>query len=133
MESRPIFSHSMSSLSSSVQDEFSDKSTKKLSSSVGSAGILACIKKRHVLTIYAFFGFFFAYAMRANLSVAIVDMSKSEAKADEMNVLAEDNLTKPIIRQSPEWSPILQGYVLSSFFYGYIFTQLPAGTKNNFL
>ncbi len=34
------------------------------------------IKKRHVLAIYTFFGFLFAYSFRASLSVAIVDMAK---------------------------------------------------------
>lgn len=32
--------------------------------------------KRYVLAIFAFFGFFFAYILRANLSVAIVQMSR---------------------------------------------------------
>jgi hypothetical protein len=33
------------------------------------------LPKRHVLALYGFFGFFFAYSLRANLSVAIVQMS----------------------------------------------------------
>ena len=41
------------------------------------------IKKRHVLAIYAFFGYFVAYALRANLSVAIVDMSKTNLNTME--------------------------------------------------
>ena len=30
-----------------------------------------------------------------------------------------------------KWSTSLQGYILSSFFYGYIFTQLPGGFLSN--
>jgi ACS family sodium-dependent inorganic phosphate cotransporter len=81
--------------------------------------LVCCIKKRHILTIYAFFGFLFAYALRANLSIAIVDMVK-------VNTINNDTISNI----NNEWSPKLQGYILSSFFYGYIITQLPAG---NFL
>ena len=75
---------------------------------------LASIKKRHILTVFAFFGFLFAYALRANLSIAIIDMAKINSKSNSNGTL-------------DEWSPALKGYVLSSFFYGYIVTQLPAG------
>lgn len=73
---------------------------------------ITTFKTRHILTVYAFFGFFFAYSMRAQLSVAIVEMTKHSRK----------NITNTTV----EWSPLLQGYILSSFFYGYIITQLPA-------
>jgi hypothetical protein len=42
--------------------------------------ISGSIKKRHILTLYSFFGFFFAYSFRANLSVAIVDMARINTK-----------------------------------------------------
>ena len=103
------------------------------------------IKKRYVLAIYAFLGFFIAYALRANLSVAIVDMAKMESAQDVHPTTAttttspshEDgntsqaysaNTTSPTMTTvhygDKKWSPILQGYVLSSFFFGYIVTQL---------
>lgn len=78
-------------------------------------------KKRHILTIYSFFGFFFAYIFRANLSVAILEMSKVIPAA---NLTKQENNTLEL--PESEWSPLLQGYILSSFFYGYIFTQIPA-------
>ena len=63
----------------------------------------------------AFFGFFFAYSMRAQLSVAIVEMARhKKVFTNGTNITVS------------EWSPVLQGYILSSFFYGYIITQLPA-------
>ncbi|CAF0792094.1 unnamed protein product [Brachionus calyciflorus] len=83
------------------------------------------IKKRHILTLYSFFGFFFAYIFRANLSVAIVEMSKSQS---ELTVQENNTLHLPL----NEWSPLLQGYILSSFFYGYIITQIPAAYFSNY-
>ena len=89
--------------------------------------INSCIKKRHVLAIYSFFGFFFAYSLRANFSVAIVDMSKAKINHRIIDLSGSSNETTANHHDSDEWSTILQGYVLSSFFYGYIATQLPAG------
>ena len=80
------------------------------------------LQKRHVLMIYAFFGFLLTYALRVNLSVTIVDMMNDH----KPQRTAGKNDTVPI-HTSYEWSTVLQGYILSSFFYGYILTQLPAG------
>lgn len=79
------------------------------------------IKKRYILTLYSFFGFFFAYIFRANLSVAILEMSKAIPVS---NLTKQENNTLDL--PESEWSPLLQGYILSSFFYGYILTQIPA-------
>lgn len=86
---------------------------------------LNCMKKRHILTIYAFFGFFLAYALRANLSVAIIEMVNSAHNVRENISSVWDNSTihTPV---RYEWSPVLQGYILASFFYGYIVTQMPS-------
>jgi hypothetical protein len=52
------------------------------------------LPKRYILAVYAFFGFFFAYSLRANLSVAIVQMSVS----DIANENASHNFTHdPVI------------------------------------
>uniref|UniRef100_A0A7M4FFV1 Solute carrier family 17 member 4 n=1 Tax=Crocodylus porosus TaxID=8502 RepID=A0A7M4FFV1_CROPO len=59
---------------------------------------------------------FMVYALRVNLSMAIVAMT---------------NATHPTLRlsQAPvyDWSAETQGIILSSFFYGYIFTQMLGG------
>ena len=57
--------------------------------SINSLFKFSIIKKRHVLAIYAFFGFFVAYIMRANLSVAIVEMSKNDFRKNELILLTE--------------------------------------------
>ncbi|CAF0787270.1 unnamed protein product [Didymodactylos carnosus] len=74
------------------------------------------IPKRYILTILAFFGFFNAYLIRANLSIAIVKMIEPYKNSSLISV-----------QTGYDWNTKIQGYVLSSFFYGYIITQIPAG------
>ena len=54
-----------------------------------------------------FLGFANVYAMRVNLSVAIVYMVKDS--------------------HMPHWNESQQGIILGMFFYGYVLTQLPGG------
>ncbi|CAH4008459.1 unnamed protein product [Pieris brassicae] len=76
-------------------------------------------KRRLVVALLAFFGFFNVYALRVNLSVAVVAMTEP----------IEHVLDNGTIVYAPEfdWSSQTKGLVLSSFFYGYIVTQLPGG------
>lgn len=68
---------------------------------------------RHLQCILVFFGLAVAYAMRVNLSVAIVAMT-------------DCNGTNP---EFPEfhWNETIRSYLLSSFFWGYVVTQVPGG------
>lgn len=76
-------------------------------------------RRRLVVALLAFFGFFNCYALRVNLSVAVVAMTEPvETKLD--------NGTTVFVPEF-DWSPSVKGLVLSSFFYGYIITQLPGG------
>ncbi|XP_056636501.1 uncharacterized protein LOC130445018 [Diorhabda sublineata] len=75
--------------------------------------------KRYLVACLSFFGFFNVYALRVNLSVAIVDMTQAK------NVTLEDG--RNILKQEFDWDSKLQGYILSSFFYGYITTQIIGG------
>ncbi|XP_065843594.1 vesicular glutamate transporter 3-like [Oscarella lobularis] len=63
-----------------------------------------CIPTRYVLAILGHIGFANVYALRVNLSVAIIDMKDQYG-----------------------WSSTTEGLILSSFFFGYIFTQVPGG------
>ncbi|XP_039749150.1 sialin isoform X1 [Pararge aegeria] len=76
-------------------------------------------KRRLVVALLAFFGFFNVYALRVNLSVAVVAMTEP----------VEVELENGTIVYVPEfdWSSTTKGWVLSSFFYGYLVTQLPGG------
>ncbi|XP_028026340.1 sialin isoform X2 [Bombyx mandarina] len=76
-------------------------------------------RRRLVVALLAFFGFFNVYALRVNLSVAVVAMTEP----------VETKLENGTIAMIPEfdWSTQTKGLVLSSFFYGYLVTQLPGG------
>lgn len=67
----------------------------------------------------AFFGLFNVYALRVNLSVAIVAMTENRT------------VTLPNGEEGYEqyfaWSSTEKGYALSSFFYGYLLTQVLGG------
>ncbi|XP_049873024.1 putative inorganic phosphate cotransporter [Pectinophora gossypiella] len=64
---------------------------------------------RHVQTLLLFLAMMLAFAMRANISVAIVAMT-DDTKDDTF-----------------DWSMQTQSVILSSFFWGYIVLQIPAG------
>lgn len=76
-------------------------------------------KKRYLVVLLAFFGFFNVYALRVNLSVAIVAMT--EIRTIEH---ANGSIT---YEQYFDWDSRDKGLVLSSFFYGYICTQFVGG------
>ncbi|CAD5112545.1 DgyrCDS1756 [Dimorphilus gyrociliatus] len=76
------------------------------------------IPKRYIVAALAFLGFCNIYALRVNLSIALVAMTDNETAI----------VTGSVIHVSEfKWSKKVQGYVLSSFFWGYIITQLPGG------
>eukprot|EP01127_Copromyxa_protea_P009682 TRINITY_DN2299_c0_g1_i4.p1 TRINITY_DN2299_c0_g1~~TRINITY_DN2299_c0_g1_i4.p1 ORF type:complete len:364 (-),score=57.02 TRINITY_DN2299_c0_g1_i4:299-1390(-) len=62
------------------------------------------IARRYVILALLTLGLLLAYAIRVVLSTAIVNISKEQ-----------------------DWSSDVQGIVLSSFYWGYIITQLPGG------
>jgi ACS family sodium-dependent inorganic phosphate cotransporter-like MFS transporter 5 len=80
-----------------------------------------------------FLGFANVYAMRVNLSVAIVAMVNNTAIAT--NASRVNNATCPVAgntTQAPPdgpfaWGAREQGWLLGAFFFGYVVTQLPGG------
>ena len=80
-----------------------------------------CIPKRYLIAILAFFGLVNTLAMRIDLSVAIIDMVENKTSIDS-------NGTKFVVKTADfDWDSNAQAVVLSSFYYGYIVTQIPAG------
>lgn len=67
----------------------------------------------------AFLGFFNVYALRVNLSVAIVAMTENRTIELPNGEFAYE--------QYFNWTSLQKGLVLSSFFYGYITTQFIGG------
>ncbi|KAL3272355.1 hypothetical protein HHI36_013834 [Cryptolaemus montrouzieri] len=94
-----------------------------------------CLKSRHVLGILGFLGFANVYAMRVNLSVAIVAMVNQTAFPEPINNNTFEHCPLPNTTNSttPDkpgefvWNEATQGLVLGSFFYGYVCTQIPGG------
>lgn len=77
-------------------------------------------KRRYMVVFLAFLGFFNVYSLRVNLSVAIVAMTENHSVYNESS-----NSTNWV--QEFNWDSKEKGLILSSFFYGYIFTQLLGG------
>lgn len=80
-------------------------------------------RRRYFVVMMAFFGLFNVYALRINMSVAIVDMT------DFKNVTHEDGSVH--LEQRFPWNSVEKGYILSSFFYGYLCTQIIGGIIAN--
>ncbi|KAH6937103.1 hypothetical protein HPB50_025564 [Hyalomma asiaticum] len=93
------------------------------------------VQTRHVLALMGFLGFVNVYALRVNLSVALVAMvnhtailanstpsSGEECKAEPANSTKEKLQDGTFI-----WNEYEQGIILGAFFYGYVVTQIPGG------
>ncbi|CAG9788541.1 unnamed protein product [Diatraea saccharalis] len=94
------------------------------------AGCLTCVQ---VLNIMVLLGFMLNYALRVNLTIAIVEMIYD----DKNNVTAVVNATHDTLNvtEHPEhiqqtryhWDTKQKNHLLGSFFWGYVLTELPGG------
>ncbi|XP_001849053.2 sialin [Culex quinquefasciatus] len=80
-------------------------------------------RRRYMVVFMAFLGFFNVYALRVNLSVAIVAMTEVRDVDYGNGTVGQE--------QYFDWSSKEQGFVLSSFFYGYILTPFLGGFISN--
>lgn len=103
------------------------------------------LQTRHIFGLMGFLGFAVVYAMRVNLSVAIVAMVNQTAIPHTNTTVENDTCPVPptpspnetlqhFWHQPPplaegefDWDEAKQGVVLGSFFYGYVLTQVPGG------
>ncbi|XP_076047077.1 putative inorganic phosphate cotransporter isoform X2 [Oratosquilla oratoria] len=92
--------------------------------------------QRHVLALLGFLGFFMVYAMRVNLSVAIVAMVKSDRHRNTIRLPANDSCPAPVVEKKSnaeeltgefDWDERTQGIILGCFFYGYLLTNFIGG------
>ncbi|CAD7088901.1 unnamed protein product [Hermetia illucens] len=101
-------------------------------------GVSKWFGTRHFVTFMLFLGMANAYVMRTNMSVAIVAMvnhtyldSMAEAEILDDECVEYNNTLPPKTDPGSDgefkWSSSLQGVILSSFFYGYVLTQIPFG------
>lgn len=96
-----------------------------------------CWGTRHTLGVMGFLGVSCVYAMRVNLSVAIVAMVRSLPKNVTNSSHAEEVCIKPEDQYNPDqeenengefdWDEATQGLILSVFFSGYLITNLFGG------
>ncbi|KAM9315934.1 sialin [Gastrophryne carolinensis] len=98
------------------------------------AKVPACCSARYNLAVLALLGFFMVYALRVNLSVALVDMinSTSHELGNRSAKVCPDHTVTPSVPhystgKKYNWDADTQGWILGSFFYGYIITQIPGG------
>ncbi|XP_058832664.1 sialin [Topomyia yanbarensis] len=95
----------------------------KLSDGISSPLWMFWKRRRYMVVFMAFLGFFNVYALRVNLSVAIVAMTECRQVDYGNGTIGQE--------QYFDWSSQMQGYVLSSFFYGYILTPFLGGFISN--
>ncbi|XP_042857342.1 sialin-like [Penaeus japonicus] len=100
---------------------------------------------RHTLCFLGFIGFTSVYAMRVNLSVAIVAMVKTEVEGgngstgtNNSEVVCPlpddyDPATDANEDGEFEWSGTTQGLILGCFFYGYLLTNILGGRAAEYL
>ncbi|XP_038051386.1 sialin-like [Patiria miniata] len=86
-----------------------------------------CISARYALALFSLLGFVNVYAMRVNLSVALVAMVNHTETNHSVTACPAPNATAIPKQGEFNWDQYTQGQILASFFYGYIFTQLPGG------
>ena len=96
--------------------------------------------QRHIFALMGFLGFLNVYAMRVNLSVAIVAMvnNTNSGNGNTTNNTG-DSCPAPIEPTNSsnhnnhpgsttfDWDESTQGIVLGCFFYGYVLSQIPGG------
>lgn len=100
------------------------------------------IAARVIFVILGFFGFFLVYAFKVVVNMSIVAMIKNKHNDD---LLTNFSTISPVSADTCpggqsisdqregefDWPEDVKNYVLASFFYGYVLTQIPAGILAN--
>lgn len=97
-----------------------------------------CIPQRVVLSIMCFFAIAIAYAMRVCLSVAITEMVAKQNQSESSSADHSICPAVPVALGGPtlsphssggeyHWTQEQQGWILSSFYIGYVITHVPGG------
>ncbi|XP_045500352.1 sialin isoform X1 [Colias croceus] len=93
-------------------------------------GCLTCVQ---VLNLMVLLGFMLNYALRVNLTIAIVEMIFDDKDVQVANLTDSLNVTENF--QHPEhiqqtryhWDTKQKNHLLGSFFWGYVLTEVPGG------
>uniref|UniRef100_A0A3B4FSD1 Solute carrier family 17 member 5 n=1 Tax=Pundamilia nyererei TaxID=303518 RepID=A0A3B4FSD1_9CICH len=94
----------------------------------------ACGSSRYALALLSSYGFFVVYSLRVNLSVAMVDMLNNthQSNTNHSGTVCPRHSNPAVHKRNHtasvyNWDSETQGWILGSFFYGYILTQVPGG------
>ncbi|XP_068145044.1 putative inorganic phosphate cotransporter [Drosophila tropicalis] len=82
---------------------------------------------RHVQCLLCFFCLSLAYAWRVNLSMALVAMTGSDAPSSNATAGNNETNSNASLEDMFFFTETQKSYMLSSFFWGYIVTQVPGG------
>ncbi|KAK8773221.1 hypothetical protein V5799_012246 [Amblyomma americanum] len=98
------------------------------------------LQVRYLMSFMMSLGLFLVYSMRVNLSVTIIAMVNTTAVNGNSSTVNRSSSCPASYSNTSAasggdesddgeffWDPVMQGYVLNAFFYGYIITQIPAG------
>ncbi|XP_011506276.1 PREDICTED: sialin-like [Ceratosolen solmsi marchali] len=92
----------------------------------------APIAQRWIFALMGFLALVMAYGMRVSLSITITEMVKpiirSDASSDDSCPVYDTDVSinkSRSIGDTYEWDEYTQGIILSSFYWGYVVTQLP--------
>ncbi|XP_049854324.1 sialin-like [Schistocerca gregaria] len=101
---------------------------------MNSRGLMVAIPTRYIVSFMAFMGIAVQYTLKVNLSVAIVAMVKTETASTsrmitDMYPYSNDTASQsePASGGELEWDEADQAQALSSYYYGYVATQLLGG------
>ncbi|CAB0029541.1 unnamed protein product [Trichogramma brassicae] len=88
------------------------------------------IRQRWVFAFMSFLAIVIAYGMRASLSIAITEIAKpiaqNDVSSDDLCPIDESAAKKNVSTSATyDWDEYTQGIILSSFYWGYVVTQLP--------
>ncbi|KAL7642913.1 UNVERIFIED_CONTAM: hypothetical protein RMT77_006202 [Armadillidium vulgare] len=97
---------------------------------------------RHTLSLMLFLAFSCDYALRVNLSVAIVAMVNDTSSPTD-NTSTSDQCPYPDDQNNDDhyggsrngefyWNEATQGLILGSFFWGYLLTNIPGGVMSEY-
>lgn len=113
-----------------LDEAYSDDGDEAPRKKTGTPDLCSCIRcncaRRYQIALLSSVGFLLSFGIRCNMGVAVLEMTKNETRKDlngDGILSHNETVTEPEF----SWTPETIGVVDSSFFWGYIVTQIPGG------